>query len=112
MPDTKQSQPPPGWMGKSARRIRYDWMMSGFFQRPIFWPGRSTAFQEFGKNDALLHKIVYHHDSAAKQTGYPVTDRPNIGVATDCFCFTGKGANSGRTVADSLPASSKRSKAY
>jgi hypothetical protein len=51
-----------------------NWMMSGFFQRPIFWPGRSTAFQEFGKNDALLRKIVYHHDSAAKQTGYPIFD--------------------------------------
>jgi hypothetical protein len=26
------------------------------------------------KNDALLHKIVYHHDSAGKQAGYAIFD--------------------------------------
>jgi hypothetical protein len=70
MRGTKQSQPPPGRMGKSARRIRYElddaW---GFSSGPIFGLDGQPRFRSLEKNDALLHKIVYHHDSAGKQTG-------------------------------------------
>jgi hypothetical protein len=47
-----------------------NWMMPGVFPAgPIFGLDGQLRFNSLEKNDALLHKIVYHHDSAGKQTG-------------------------------------------
>jgi hypothetical protein len=57
-------------MRKSARRIRSEFDdAGGFSSGPIFGLDGRLRFKSLEKNDALLHKIVYHHDSAGKQTG-------------------------------------------
>jgi hypothetical protein len=51
-----------------------NWMMPGFSSGPIFGLDGQLRFTSLEKNDALLHKIVYQHDSAGKQTGYAIFD--------------------------------------
>jgi hypothetical protein len=63
-----------GWENPREEFVM-NWMMPGVFPAgPIFGLDGQLRFKSLEKNDALLHKIVYQHDSAGKQTGYAIFD--------------------------------------